>query len=196
VAAVELGRDHTGVAVMDAIKHASREFMAAAEKSTTLYALSDTYTALLMQLDDPETDQELILEELGRISGEIRVKAENIAGLVARCEGWATIRKAEAQRLRQLAEQDEKKADWLRAYVLREMQDLGIVRIDTDRYIFSVRQNPPRVEVLEAMAVPHEFQREKVIIETDKKAILEHYKQTGEIPAGVEIVRHERLDIR
>ena len=44
--------------------------------------------------------------------------------------------------------------------------------------------------------VPNEFRRETLVVEPDKKAILEHTRLTGEVVPGTEVVRGERLDIR
>ena len=181
---------------MTDVEQASRQFMLAAERSTTLYALSEEYTHLVDLLDDPDVDAETIEAELDRLTGAIAHKAEAIAGLVKWYQGLANMRLSEARRMAESVHRFEGQAERLKAYLLRHMQATSMQRIDTGRFTLSVRQNPPRVEVLEAMAVPHEFQREKIIIETDRRAILEHSKKTGEIPEGVEIVRHERLDIR
>ena len=59
-----------------------------------------------------------------------------------------------------------------------------------------MRQNPARVEILEEMMVPGEFKEIRTTVHIDKRAILAHTKQTGEVVPGTEVVRGERLDIR
>ena len=184
---------------MPELEQASRDFMRAAERSTTLYALSEEYLDLVALLEDDEVnerDPHLVEQELDRISGAIAQKAEAIGGLVKWFEGLAEMRRAESKRMAESVGTLERRAERLRAYLFSHMQATDMPRIDTARFTFSIRQNPPRVEVLEAMAVPHEFFREKIIREPDKTAIREHWKQTGEVVPGVEIVRGERLDIR
>jgi hypothetical protein len=178
------------------LERASRAFVQAAERSTTLYALSEEYIQLVDLLEDPDIDPHLVEQELDRISGAIKEKAEAIAGLVRWYEGLAELRRIESKRMAETVGGFERQAERLRAYVLRHMQATGITRIDTARFTLSVRQNPPRVEVLEAMLVPEEFKRTKVVVDVDKRAVLEHTKLTGEVVAGTEIVRAERLDIR
>lgn len=181
---------------MTDIQEASKDFMRAAERSTTLYALSEDYLVLVDMLEDPDVDPQLVEQELDRITGEIAHKAEAISGLVRWYEGLADLRRAEAKRMADSVAAYDRQAERLRAYLLQHMKATGMSRIDTARFTVSIRLNPPRVEVLEPMMVPHEFQREKIIIETDKTRIREHWKTTGEVVAGVEIVRGERLDIR
>lgn len=178
-------------------EQASRAFMRAAERTSTLYELSDIYTHLVDLLEDPESDPQLLEQELNGIAGDIKQKAENIAGLIFELEGWAKIRKVEIDRLKARAEQNQAKADWLRDYVLRTMQALDIERIDTARFTLRVKLNPPHVEVLESMLIPTRFLRHiPEQWEPNKKAINDHYKATREVVPGVEIVRTEKLDIR
>jgi hypothetical protein len=181
---------------MTDVQQASQAFMQAAEKTSTLYALSDEYLHLVELLDDSELDVDEVERELDRIGGEIAHKAESIAGLIRWYQGLADMRKAEAKRMADSVTSFQHQADRLRAYVLQHMVATGHTRIDTGRFTLSVRQNPPRVEIVEAMLVPSEFQRTRVIVEPDKRAIAEHTKQTGEVVPGTEIVRGTRLDIR
>lgn len=178
------------------IKQASTAFVQAANRSSTLYALSDQYLHLVELLEGDEMDLDDVEKELDRISGAIAHKAEAIAGLVRWYQGLADLRKAEAKRMADTVSSFEHNAERLKAYVLRHMQQTGMTRIDTGRFTLSVRQNPPRVEVLEAMLVPSEYQRTKIITDVDKRAVTEHWKTTGEVVPGVEIVRGERLDIK
>jgi hypothetical protein len=174
---------------------ASRQFMAAANRSTTLYDLSADYLEVLNLLEDAPDD--LALEqELDHLAGQITHKAEAIAGLVAHYEGLASVRKAEAKRLTDRAEADKHRADRLRAYVLQHMQALGSERIETARFTLSVRTNPPSVQVLEEMMIPAEFIKTVTTTSVDKRAILEQLKTTGEVVPGVEITRGQRLEIR
>jgi len=178
------------------IEQASKAFMQAAERGTTLYALSDQYLHLVELLEDPETVPEEVEAELDRLSGQIAHKSEAIAGLIKWYQGLADMRLSESKRMAESVYRFEAQAERLKAYLLKHMQATGMTRIDTGRFTLSIKLNPPRVEVLEAMLVPSEYQRTKVIIEPDKKAITEHWKTTGEVVPGVEIVRAERLDIR
>jgi hypothetical protein len=167
-----------------------------AQRSTTLYDLASDYLHILDLLEDPESDAAQLEQQLDGIAGLITHKAEAIAGLIKQCEGMAAMRKAEADRMRDLAAADQRNADRLRDYVLRHMRALGSLRIDTARFRLSLRTNPPAVHVLEEMLVPEEYVRTVTTTSVDKRAILEAYKTTGEIVDGVEITCAQRLDIR
>jgi hypothetical protein len=175
---------------------ATRGFMDLAQRSTTLYDLSAEYLRVLDLLEDPDADQDLLESELDQIAGQITHKAEAIAGLVAHLDGLASIRKAEAQRLRDRATSDEHKAQRLRRYLLEHMQALGSQRIETARFTLSVRTNPPAVSVLVEQLVPAEYVRTVTTTSVDKRAILDAFKRDGVIPEGVGISRSTRLEIR
>jgi hypothetical protein len=68
-------------------------------------------------------------------------------------------------------------------------------QIETSRFSLSIRTNPPACTVVDAAAVPGEYQRTKIEISVDRRAILEDFKRDGVIPPGVEITRGERLSI-
>jgi len=176
------------------VEQASRDFMEIAARSNTLYQLSDDYLRILAALEE-EAD-EVLEAELGRIAGQITHKAEAIAGLVVQLDGMAALRRDEAKRLLARAEADERHAERLRRYLMTHMALIGSERIDTARFTVAVRDNPPAVEVLDQDQVPAEFRRVVTRISVDKRAILEHFKATGEIVDGIEIMHRRRIDIR
>src|SRR5215510_8718719 len=170
-----------GAKAMTDIEQVSKDFVRAAERSTTLYALSEEYLHLVELLEDPDVETEMIEWELDQISGAIAKKAESIAGLIHWYEGLAELRKFESKRMADSVAGFQRQADRLRAYLLRNMQLAEMTRIDTSRFTLSVRQNPPRVEVLEQLALPPGFLRHiPEQWEPNKKAIIDHWKQTGE----------------
>ena len=170
--------------------------MTIVERSNTLYALAAEYLDVLALLEDPDADADALEQQLDGIAGLLTQKADNIAALVQHIEGMAAMRKAEADRMRDLAVQDQKRAERLRSYLLRHMQALGSERIDTARFKISVRTNPPSVQVVNEVLVPAQFIREVVTVSVDKRAIMEQVKTTGEIPAGIDITRSTRLDVK
>jgi phage host-nuclease inhibitor protein Gam len=185
-----------GTAVSDA--EASRAFMVAAQRLDTMYSLSSDYNVLVAELEQPDAEQNvaLIEAEMARLTSDIKHKGYGVAVVLAELERLAEKRKSEVKRLTDSAKAFQNHADRLRQYALTCMENLGIERLETGVHTLSIRQNPPSVTVVDAAAVPHEFERTKWIIDVDKRAILEHFKATGEIPAGVDITRSSRLEVR
>jgi Siphovirus Gp157 len=173
-----------------------RAFIASADRLPTLYSLSETYNRVLDLLEaaeDPEGTPDLELE-LDRIAGDITHKAENIAGLVAHLEGLAIVRKSEANRLRARAEVCEARAERLRGYLTRNMEAIGQRRIETNRFTLTVRSYP-HVEVSDAAQVPSEYQRTRIEVSVDKKAILSTFRKNGELVPGTEIIHESKVQI-
>ena len=167
-------------------------------RSTPLYELSAQYLAVLElldldALDDGNNQVELALDS---IAAKISEKAEAIAGLVKQFEGMESLRLAECKRMKELADADGKRADRLRAYLLKHLTEIGTEKIDTPRFRISVKTNPPSVQVVDEHQIPEEYIRVVTSTSVDKKKILDELKTSGVIVPGVEVTRGQRLDIR
>jgi phage host-nuclease inhibitor protein Gam len=173
--------------------------MSVANRLPTFYDLGEQFTRLIELLEgDPQlTDEADIQRELEQLAGDIRAKSYGIAVVIQSLENMSEMQAAEAKRLAAKAKANQAHADRLRAYALDVMQNTpGCERIEAGYFTLAIRSNPPSVAVLDASAVASEFQRTKITVDVDKRAILEQFKVTGEIPTGVDIVRTVRLDIR
>jgi hypothetical protein len=181
----------------DAVKiQVTRDFMSAANRLPTLWSLSAEWDSLLMKLDDPEqADPDAVALELQALAGDIKVKAYGVAVVIQKLEKMAEWQRAEAKRLAERAKAAEAHADRLRAYALECMNAIDIERIETGTFTLSVRLNNPSVRVLDAAAIPSEFNRTTIKVDPDKIAILAYTKATGEVVAGTVIERTPRLQI-
>jgi hypothetical protein len=174
----------------------TRAFNNASERLPVLWQLAQEWDRLLSLLEDLESDQDAIQLELQRVAGDIRAKGHGLAIVLQGLGRLADWQRAEGQRLMAKARANEAHAERLKTYALSCMQALGIERLETGAHTLSVRLNPPAVQVVDETAVPNEFVRTVITTSVDKRAVLTHVKQTGEIPAGVTIERGERLEIR
>jgi hypothetical protein len=93
-----------------------------AARCNAIRARSGSGSEYLRVLDlprSPNADADALEREHDALAGPITHKAEAIAGLIKQCEGVAAMRKAEADRMRELAAADQRNADRLRDYLLR-----------------------------------------------------------------------------
>ena len=92
----------------------------------------------------------------------------------------------------------EKKKEAIIEYVFNNMKmnDINEIKDKNSLFIAKIAKNPPSVNILDDAIVPEEFKSVETIEKIDKKAILQHCKNTGEVVAGVEIVSKERLQIK
>jgi len=176
----------------------SGEFMQTAQKLPALYELAADWLELAVLFEESEDDEQrdALALRLDELEGKLEHKSENIVGLARWYDALAAARRDEARRMADGARSYEGRAEWLRSYLVRAMQTLGIDHIDTSKYSIRLRLNNPHVEVLEESLVPSEFRRTRITVDTDKAAILQHYKATGEVVDGTEIARGTRLDVR
>lgn len=180
----------------EAALQASKRFMTAAQRLPTLFDLSDTAYQLMAILEDSEQADPEVDADLALIDQMLMEKTESYVSVIRSLEAMADARKAEADRLRDRARTAEKHADWLRDRLLVHMQTTNRQRIETARFSLSIRTNPPSVVVVDAAAVPSDFQRTRIEISVDKRAVLESIKAGGEVPAGCDIQRTQRLEVR
>lgn len=154
----------------------------------TLYELTGEYKRLMDDYEVAETDEERerILHELLSVETDTVTKCETIAKIIKDKEAARDAKKAEAKRLTDSAKIDDNTIDRLKGYVLDTMQELDLKDIQTAIGKWRIQKNPASCTILNDAEVPEEFhihQPDKF----DKRAILDHFKQTGEILPGTEI---------
>jgi hypothetical protein len=164
---------------------------------TALYILAAEYRDAAEKLADLDVDEQTMLDTLESISGDLEVKATNVAMFARNLEATAaSIKEAEAG-MAARRKAIEKRADGLRKYLLACMQSTGIKKIDSPHFCLSVRDNPPSVDVFDQEQIPAEFMRqpEPPPPAPDKTAIKDAIKSGREVP-GARLTQGKRLDIK
>lgn len=122
-----------------------------------LYTVADQYLADVSKLEDMDLDDQTFADTLESLSGDLEVKATNVAMFVRNLEASAdSIKQAEKQ-MADRRKALEAKADRIRSYLLENMLRTGISKIDTPYFSLSVRKNLPAVEVINLDAIPDEY---------------------------------------
>jgi len=160
-----------------------------------LYELVSEYGKLQDRLELIETDQQSILDELNRIEGELTYKSEQIAKMILSLESNIACCDDEIKRLSSKKKAYENKVEWLKSYLLQSLKDAQMDKIKGEVCNIAIRQNPISIRILSQSEIPPEFLVQHAPT-VDKVAITQHFKETGEIVSGTEIVRTERVDIR
>ena len=162
-----------------------------------LYELTDEYIALCAQLDDCQCAEEAqeILDAITNVEADIVCKAENYARIILNKGAEASGYDAEIKRLQGKKKAAEAAQERLKEYIAYAMEIAGAEKLTTPIGVWKKRVNPPSVQVLEESDIPAEYmipQPPKI----DKKAILQAYKNTGEIIPGVDIVQKESVSFK
>jgi len=164
-----------------------------------LYELTKELQILQDQLYGIATElpPEEIEARLDQFGAQFEYKAEQIAMMVRNLKADAEKLDKEAEHLAARKTALENRAKSLNAYLLRNMQQLGINHVKGDILNIAVRNNPPSVAIVNLLEVPVEFTR---LIpehrEVDRVKIMRHFKDTGEIISGSTIEHSQRIEIK
>lgn len=162
-----------------------------------LYKLTAEFNALIADFDGNSDDE--FLDKLNGLNADFMSKANDCINYALNLKSDAMAIKAHCDEMTAKRKAYEQRAERLLDYVLRNMQAVGVNEIK-DRgglYAAKVAKNPPSVNIVNADEISNEFVKVEQVSSIDKKAILQHFKATGEIVAGVEIITDkQRLSIK
>ena len=127
--------------------------------------------------------QEVDENQLQQLKIDFKQKAIACAGVIKNFDSWVESIDNEIKRLKERKQVTLNKKERLKSYLLQEMKQSGIQRIEEGSHRVSVRKTPLKVQVEEPNQVPGEFQQLKTEYRVDKGAILKHVKQTRNFKA-------------
>ena len=168
-----------------------------------LYELTEQYDKLLNLGVDTETgelfdDETLFKAKLAEIQDAIEVKAENLGKVYLMLTAEAKQADDEIRRIEKIRNANRHNAQWIREYLLDQLQLAKIDSVEKPTIRINLRTNNPSVEVVDQSAIPEDYLR--VIpaqYEADKVLILNHWKETKEAVPGANIITDKkRVDIK
>lgn len=107
----------------------------------SLYQLTNNYEAVLNMLYDEEVDEQMILDTLEAIDGEIEDKADNYAVIIKELLGDAEICKQEKLRLEARQKSFENRAKLLKDKLQEVMIETGKTKFKTAKFSFGIQKN-------------------------------------------------------
>lgn len=167
---------------------------------TALYEIVAQYRSLEALDASEDLPPEVIRDTLEGLTGELTVKATNVAKFILNCEAMADAVDGAAKQMKLRAERIRKRADSVREYLKVNIQGAGITKIEATEFVLALKKNPPSVIVDDEAAIPEAF---KVTPEPPPppqprpdKAMIKKAIQSGMTIAGCHLEQTERLDIR
>lgn len=162
-----------------------------------LYELTDAYAELAALLDECESEEESaqLWAQMDEVSASIAEKADNYARFLRNKQAEVDCLSKEIERLQKRKHSAENQIEQLREHMKFAMGVAGATEIRTTLGKWTVRKNAPRVEVLDESEVAPEFfdpQPPKLM----KSRLQQHWKDTGEIPDGCDVVQRESVQFR
>lgn len=158
----------------------------------TLYQVKDDFITLFEKRESEEITEEEYQAKGKELAITLKNKGQNIIAYNQNLEKLSENIKNEIDRLTVFKKAIENKQDKFKEYVKRNMEDLGIEKLETPLGILSIVKNPPSVEILSEEDVPNEFKKEKLTVTVDKTAIKKHFSETGEIIPGTTVITDKR----
>lgn len=163
----------------------------------SLYVIANEYQAMVERLMNSELDEQTIADTIEGASGELELKATNVAMFIRNLESSAEqiklAEKAMAERRKQL----ESKADSVKQYLFDNMKRTGVTKIESPYFALTIKKNPPSVVIDDVALIPSEY---KIFTpppppSPDKQAI-KAALQEGKTVEGAHIEQNERLEIK
>ena len=151
----------------------------------SLYEITNAFPALMENEEITEEDKRKIEEELTML---LQQKSQNIIGYTKNIELTINVMKEEEDRISSDRKVLENKLIRFKQYVKECMENNGITKIETGLGTLSIAKSPISVEVVNEDAVPSEFKQEVITTKIDKTKIKNNFKETGEIPQGINII--------
>ena len=161
---------------------------------SNLYELASNYQTVLNMLYDEDVDEEMILDTLEAIEGEIEDKADNYAYIIAEILNDANACKKEKDRLEKRQKNLENKAKNLKKNLAEIMKNTGKTNFKTQLHTFRIQKNGGKRALTIDGEVPDEYQ--KTIIENDTDKIRQALENGENLPFAHLEPREESLRIK
>lgn len=135
---------------------------------SSLYQLNEDYKTVLNMLYDEDIDEQMILDTLEGIEGEIEDKADAYAKIIKELEAKQKAGKEEAKRLSERSKMFDIRIKRLKQNLLETMKTVGKTKFATDLFSFNIVGNGGRQALTIDGDVPEEYTRSVIEADTEK----------------------------
>lgn len=163
----------------------------------SLYVIANEYQAMVERLMNSELDAQTIADTIEGASGELELKATNVAMFIRNLESSAEqiklAEKAMAERRKQL----ESKADSVKQYLFDNMKRTGVTKIESPYFALTIKKNPPKLVIDDAGKIPSELYIYPPAPDPyPDNATIKAMLTNGQTVEGAHIEQNERLEIK
>ncbi len=151
----------------------------------SLYNITNNFVQLMDKVQEGTITEEEYNQLGQELAMELQNKSANIAGYIQERNSLLDAIDVQIKRLQELKKVEQNKVDNFKEYVKVNMERLGITKIETELGTLSIAKSPTSVEIVNEKEIPDDFMEHIITSKPNKKAIIDSYKSTGEIPAGV-----------
>lgn len=158
----------------------------------SLYDITNNFKIIMENEEITEELKEQLKNELTIL---LQQKSNNVIGYTKNIELTINAMKEEEKRISDNRKSLENKLSKFKDYVKECMENNGISKVETGIGTLSIAKSPLSVEIVNEDEIPAEYKQEIVTFKTDKKAIADNFKTTGEIINGV-IIHTDNTNLR
>lgn len=159
-----------------------------------LYQLTNGYNEVLNMIYEEEIDEQMILDTLESIEGDIEDKADGYAKIIRELEVKQNARKEEAKRLTEGAKIIENRIKMLKNNLYNAMKTTGKTKFTTELFSFNIAKNGGKQVLTIDGEVPTEYT--KTITENDNDKIRQALEAGQELAFAHLETRGESLRIK
>lgn len=160
----------------------------------SLYKLKEDYNVVLHMLDDPDADEQAIIDTCDAIEGAIEDKADSYAFIISDINADIEAIKAEESRLAKRRRTLTNRIDTLKNILEAAMRATGRLKFKTALHSFGIQKNGGKAPLDVYGEVPTEFT--KTITEPDNEAIRAALEEGKQLNFACLQERGESLRIR
>lgn len=136
---------------------------------SNLYQLNQTWQELVNMLYQDDVDEQMILDTLESIEGDIEDKADNYAYIIAEIKNDVNACKTEKTRLEKRQKVLENRENRLKNYLADVMRNTGKTNFKTQLHTFRIQKNGGKRALTIDGEVPKDYT--KIVIENDTDKI-------------------------
>ena len=157
-----------------------------------LYELTGQMDHLRQLMEDPEAEEQVILDTMESIDFEIEEKADGYAKIIRMLNAETEAIIAEIERLTARKKAISNNADRLKSSLEQSMIFLDKKKFRTALFSFAIQKNPATVNIIGKVPKKYLIPQEPKV---DKRAIIEYVKEHGNTKYA-ELTQSESLRIR
>jgi hypothetical protein len=125
-----------------------------------LYEISERYKNIMATIENDDSfDEETLRQNLLEVTTEFNDKVESVGKIIIGLNASVTSLKTESDRLSQRAKVAQNRVDWLKNYLIVELVNAKVDKVQGQILNVTMKNNPPSCKVLDETLIPVAYSR-------------------------------------
>lgn len=160
----------------------------------SLYELAAQYQRDLEYIQNSDLDEDQAIQLLESMQGAIQEKAKNVAMVIRNMETTVEAIAAAEKEMAARRKSIDRKIDWMKTYLLENMERTGISKIESPYFVIALRDNPESLIIEQDAEIPAEYYKPQDPVLD--KVTLKKDMQLGVIVSGCRLERKKSVRIK